>query len=219
MVRFLPTRFPPLKDIIVLSVSRYQSKYKSRFPALALVVACLAALPACENPNASGFEAQLVTDTVTLVVPDPARPLEGDASGSALDVVSSAFGAIVVRRPERVSDAGQWDVAIRRRGGELVLMPPAALALRGIQARAAVTRVESAFDDLRDATTRGTFTPDSVAVLQPAAVYLLRSRDCSASGGNFYAKLEALAVDPAAGTAQLRVVANRQCNDPRLAAD
>lgn len=176
----------------------------------------LAALPACENPNAAGFEAQLVTDTVTLVVPDPARPLEGDVTGSALDVVASAFGEILVRRPERVSDAGQWDVAIRRRGGELVLMPPAVLALRGAQGRAAITPVEVAFDDLRDASTRGTFTPDSVAVLRPAAVYLLRSRDCSSGGGNQYAKLEALAVDVAAGTARLRVVANRQCNDPRL---
>lgn len=215
MVHFLPARFSTLEGYIVLSVARY----KSKFMAAALLMGCLAALPACENPNAAGFEAQLVTDTVTLVVPDAARPLEGDASGSALDVVSSALGEIVVRRPERVNDAGQWDVALRRRAGELVLVPPAVLALRGPQARAAVTRVESAFDDLRDASARATFTPDSVAVLRPAAVYLLRSRDCSAGGGNQYAKLEALAVDPAAGTARLRVVANRQCNDPRLTAD
>jgi hypothetical protein len=203
-----------------LSVSRY----KSRFLPFALLIGSVAALPACENPNAAGFEAQLVTDTVTLVVPDPALPLEGDASGSALDIcgafcLASAPGEIVVRRPERVNDAGRWDVALRRRGGELVLMPPAVLALRGPQARAAVTRIETAFDDLRDASTRGTFTPDSVAVLRPTAVYLLRSRDCGAAGASHFAKLEALAVDVAAGTAQLRVVANRQCNDPRLAAD
>lgn len=200
-----------------MSIARYIVNLSRGF-APALLMGCVAALAACENPNAAGLEAQLLTDTVTLVTPDPARPLEGDASGSALDIVASALGEIVVRRPERAGDAGQWDVTLRRRGGELVLVPPAVLDLRGAQARAAVTRVESTFDDVRDASVRVAFAPDSVAVLQPAAVYVLRSRNCQ-SGANQYAKLEALAVDRAAGTAQLRVVANRRCNDPRLTAD
>ena len=200
-----------------MSVARYIFS-PSRGGAAALLLGCLAALTACEDPSGTGQEAQLLTDTVTLVVPDPARPLEGDASGSALDIVPGPDGQIVIRKPERASDAGRWDVTLRRRGGDLALVPPAVLQLRGVQARAAVTRVESSFDDVRDASVRVAFAPDSIAVLRPAGVYVLRSRNCR-SGVNQYAKLEALAVDPAAGTAQLRVVANRQCGDPRLTAD
>lgn len=188
----------------------------------ALLIPLLAALAACGDPNAPAFEAQIVADTVTLVAPDASGPVTPDDAGSALDIASSSAGFISVRRPERVSDAGQWDVALRRRGGELVLVPPAALRLGGAQARAAITGVEGGFDDLREVNTRTTFTPDSVVVLRPSAVYLLRSRDVPCGGfggGNHFGKLEVLALNPTAGTAQFRVAANRRCSDPRLVAD
>lgn len=199
-----------------MSILRY---VKSCVPTLLIPV--LAALAACGDPNAPGFEAQLVTDTVTLVAPDASGPVTPDDAGSALDIGSSSAGFISVRRPERVSDAGQWDVALRRRGGDLVLVPPAALRLGGAQARAAITGVEGGFDDVREVSTRTTFAPDSVVVLRPSAVYLLRSRvvNCGLGGGNHFAKLEVLALNPVAGTAQLRVAANRRCSDPRLVAD
>lgn len=182
-----------------------------------LLVPVLMALAACGDPNDPNFEPRLVADTVLLAVPDPSVPLS-ESVGSALDIGLSAALGITVREPERPSAAGQYDVLLRRRGNELVLVPPKVLGLQGVQARAGVATVGGSFDQVREIPEQAAFVTDSVIPLRPSTTYVLRSRDtsCQFGRGNIYAKLEPLELNPAAGTVRLNVVANSTCNDRRL---
>ena len=188
----------------------------ARFIAV-LLVPMLMALAACDDPNNPNFEPRLVADTVLLAVPDPSAPLS-ESVGSALDIGSSSVLGIAVREPERPSAAGQYDVLLRRRGNELVLVPPKVLGVQGMQARAGIATVNGSFDQVREIPQQSSFVTDSVIPLRPSTTYVLRSRDlsCGFGRGNIYAKLEPLELNPAAGTARLNVVANSTCNDPRL---
>ena len=192
----------------------------ARFSGLFLLLPSLAALAACDDPNDPFGQARILTDTVSLLAPDAARPLEQDTLGSALNV---AQGNIAVTRPERPANAGLWDVALRRRGAELVLAPPAALGIAtGLQSRAAITRpiTGRSFEEVRDAPGTANFVTDTAVVLSPNAVYVIRSRTvCSFGSGATYAKIQPLAVDVAAGTVQLQVSANATCDDSRLVVD
>lgn len=182
-----------------------------------VLIPVFALLAACDDPNDPFSQARLLTDTVTLLAPDAARPIELDTLGSALNV---AQGNIAVTRPERPANAGLWDVALRRRGAALVFAPPAALGIEsGLQSRAAITRpiTDRTFDEFGTAPGQGSFLTDSVVPVQPGAVYVIRSRTvCSFGSGATFAKVQPIQVDVAAGTVRLVVAANAFCDDTRL---
>lgn len=186
-----------------------------------LLVPLVVALAACEDDPTSiyGENPVLAGDTLVLMTPDAARPVAEDTAGSALDIGST----VETRRPERVLDVGRWDVALRRRGTQLVLAPAPAIGGQQTQAGAGVTRpvTGSSFEQVADATDYGSFVTDSVVPLDANAVYVLRSRflcrdPLTGSAAGNYAKLQALAVDAAAGTVRLQIVGNLRCGDPRL---
>lgn len=187
-----------------------------QLPRLASVPALVLALvlAACDDPNAFNIDPIIVDDTVALAVPgvDP-------AVGTALDITSPPGTRSVVgaRFPERVADAAQWDFALRLEGGALVLKPTGAF---GFDSGAGITQpiTDRAFDQVSEAPSSGSFVTDSAVVLRTGAVYVARSRQipCGLGGASQYARIEAVALDAAAGTAQLRVVTNEVCNDTRL---
>ncbi|HEX6039171.1 hypothetical protein [Longimicrobium sp.] len=179
------------------------------FALLAPLLACAPLLSACDE-NGLLSELILSPDTATVALP-------GASVGSALDIVRTQRDRLV-RRPELLEDAEQWDVALRRtEAGTLVLRPfiPVGGGLRG----AGLAVSNEAFEQIEDAPrgdgAYGT-TPLPVTV---NGVYLLRSRQFSGTGFVCvkYAKLKAVAVDEAAGTARFAMVINDGCDDERLA--
>lgn len=155
----------------------------------------------------------LTTDTVTLTVPGTDLP-------SALDLVRIQPPFTLLRRPELVRDAGEWDIALRREGGALVLRPYEAPGspYRG----AGVARASEDFDRISDAP-RGnsSYSATGVPATQGAA-YFMRSRQYPTSSGQLcvnFAKARLLTVDAAAGTAQVAIVLNDNCDDERLEDD
>lgn len=159
----------------------------------------------------------LVTDTVEI-----ALPTEGNAElPTALDIASPDNGASIGggRFPERASQAGEWDFALRLRSGSLALVPAAAL---GLESRASLTRAlpSQTFESVIEAPGVTSFFRDSAVVLEEGRVYAARSRlVASLFGGSCeqYAKLQPLDLDPALGRVRLRVTTNARCSDPRLA--
>jgi hypothetical protein len=185
----------------------------SRFavvPALALALA----LGACNDPNAFEVNPIIIDDTVSLALPGVDA-----AVGTALDITSPSGSPMVMgaRFPERAADATQWDFALRREDGALVLLPTGAL---GFESGAGITEpiTDRAFADIREAPRSTDFVTDHAVALQSGAVYVARSRQfpCGFSRANQFARIEPLALDVAAGTARLRVVTNQVCNDTRL---
>jgi hypothetical protein len=173
-------------------------------------------LAACDDPNAGLFEPVIREDTVDLAAPlvDPAIP-------TALDV---AYAASVIRGryPELVSDAEEWDFAIRRENGEILLVPAQVFGFRnpiGGASSAAIVASNRAFDEVIEAPGRADLESDTMMPIREGNVYVVRSRRTAASFGGCenYAKVQPLDVDVAAGTVKLRIVGNARCNDPRLA--
>jgi hypothetical protein len=176
---------------------------------LAPLLACAPLLSACDD---NGFLSELILspDTATVALP-------GASVGSALDIVRVSSNRLV-RMPERLEDAEQWDVALRRNeGGALVLRPfrPVGGGLRG----AGIAVASEAFEQIEDAP-RGdaSYGTDPVAVTEGAS-YFVRSRQFSGTGVVCvkYAKLKAVTVNQAAGTARFAMVINDGCDDERLA--
>lgn len=182
------------------------------FALLASLLACAPLLSACDD---SGLLAELILSADTAVIGLPA----GNAAGSAIDLVRASGDFDLVRNPETVADAEQWDIALRSTAAGLVFRPfsPVASQLRGAEI-AVSTR---AFDDLDDAP-RGnsTYTRDPVPVT-PNGVYLLRSRQFTSSSVFCvkYAKMRVLEVNAALQTVRVAVVINEGCDDERLADD
>src|SRR5690606_9289252 len=117
----------------------------------ALVGAALVALlsTACDDPNSGLFDPVIQEDTVDLAVPlvDPDVP-------TALDVAFANSG-VRGRFPGLAGDAEQWDLAIRREGGELRFVPAAVFGFQnpiGGTSTAAVTLpIERALDEIIEA--------------------------------------------------------------------
>lgn len=179
---------------------------------LASLFACAPLLSACED---SGFLATLILSADTTVIGLPA----GNAEGSAIDIVRSSGDFDLVRNPERLTDAEQWDLALRSTPAGLVFRPftPVASSLRG----AGITVSGRSFAEL-DKAPRGTsaYGTDPVPVTLNG-VYLLRSRQFL-SGSSLcvkYAKLQVLEINQAASTVRFGLVINEGCDDERLADD
>lgn len=168
-------------------------------------------LSACED---NGFLADVLlsTDTVTIGLP-------GGETASAVDVARTFLGASLLRRPETVRDAQEWDVALRRTGTVFSLRPNEALAtgLRGAGIAQANTPFETAEEAPRETSA---YSSDPVA-LAVGNSYFIRTRQFPAGVSLCvkYAKMKVLALDQAAGTAQLALVINENCSDERLTDD
>lgn len=174
-----------------------------------------ALLAACGDSTGFRIDPILSTDTVEIAVPAP----QNAELPTALDITSAGSGIRGGRFPERASDAGEWDFALRARGGSLVLVPAGAL---GLQSRASITRAlpNTTFDELVEAPGRTSFVSDSAVALQTGSVYAARSRLISSGFGGSceqYAKLQPLVVDPALGRVRVLITTNERCGDPRLA--
>jgi hypothetical protein len=162
----------------------------------------------------------LVRDTVEIAAPTAANA----GLPSALDIFALqgqiGGGRFPERPPARPQDPIGWDFAIRVRGGEVVLVPAAAL---GIGSRAALTPplLGQSFEQVVEAPGQTTFRGDTAFALVVGHTYAARSRE--AAGGLFgggcqqFAKLQPLEVDPALGRVRLRITTNERCSDPRLA--
>lgn len=182
-----------------------------RFLALLAALACAPLLTACQD---NGFLADLVLSPDTAVI-----GLPGSAQGSALDIVRASAGARLVRRPERVEDAEQWDVSLRRTEAGLVLRPfqPIGSPLRG----AGLAVASGDFDAIAEAPRSNAAYSSEDLPLAANGVYFVRSRQF-ASGGLpcvKYAKLKVLELNAAAGTVRFAAVINEGCDDERLADD
>jgi hypothetical protein len=180
---------------------------------IALSFAVLAA--ACEDPNAGLLDPALVTDTVQVSAPTAT----GAAVPSALDLTSLAL-----RFPEQVTDAANWDLALRVRDGQLVFLPAGSFGIRdpatGTRSKAGITHPipDETLESLREAPASDRFVTDSAVVIQPGALYAARSRgrSCGFSAAYNYAKLKILSADPATGQLSLVITVNQNCGDLRL---
>ena len=179
---------------------------------LSLLFASGALLGACGDDPLFP-DVALTTDTVTLTVPGAELP-------SALDLVRIQAPFSLLRRPELVRDAGEWDIALRRSDGGLVLRPYEAPGspYRG----AGVAAAPEDYDRIDEAPrSTGAYSATSIPAT-PGGVYFMRSRQYPNSNGTLcvnYAKAKLLALDAAAGTAQVAIVLNDNCDDERLEDD
>ena len=185
-----------------------------RYFAVLGLVGMMVLASAC-NDTTFRIDPLLTTDTVEIGAPTA----QNADLPTALDV--TALGGTIRggRFPERASDAGQWDFALRVRGGDLVLLPASAL---GLQSRASLTRAlaNETFGGLVEAPGRTSFVTDSAVVLREGGVYAARSRVISSDFGSAceqYAKLQPLAVDRAQARVRFLITTNERCGDPRLA--
>ena len=121
-------------------------------------------------------------------------------------------------RIETVGAGFSWDIALDTRGGQLVLLAPRAL---GIESRARVARLPGmTFDEIIDAPEDSLLYSDT----QPVALdlnsgYVVQT-DLRGSpfGGScvFYAKLQPLTIDVAAGSLEFVFDVSPLCNDRRV---
>lgn len=186
-------------------------RFARLFVLLAAFIAAPGLLGACgDDPLFPDI--QLSTDTVTLTVP-------GSDAASALDLARAQIPFTLLRRPELIQDAGEWDVALRRSGAGLVFQPfdEPGSPFRG----AGIRTTGDDFDTIDEAPRATTAYGDQPVAVTVNGVYLFRSRQYSASGGLCvnYARAKVLAVDAAAGTARMALVVNRNCDDERLRDD
>lgn len=179
---------------------------------LASLFACAPLLSACDDNN---LLATLIlsSDTTTIGVPG------GTAEGSAIDIVRSSGDFDLVRNPERLTDAEQWDLAVRRTETGLVFRPftPVASTFRG----AGITVATRSFEDIDEAPRGSTAYSTEAVPVTLNGVYLLRSRQFASSTLLCvkYAKIRVLEVNQAAGTVRMSLVINEGCDDERLSDD
>lgn len=180
---------------------------------LASLLAVAPLLTACED---DGFlqDAIVLTDTVVLGLP-------GSDRGSALDLVRASSNATLVRRPERLQDAEQWDIALRRNeAGALVLHPYDAL---GTGARGAgITVADRDFATIDEAPRGNAAYGDDDVAATLNTTYFFRSRQFASSlGGSCvkYAKAKIIEVDQALSRVRFALAINENCDDERLSDD
>lgn len=186
-----------------------------RLRILVPIVSLLAVVPLLAACDDDGLlqDAVISADSADLGLP-------GSASrGSALDLVRTSANATLVRRPERLADAQQWDVAVRR-------TPSGAFVLRQYDAEgtgvrgAGIAVTTQSFDAIEEAPrSLAAYTFNGDVPLSANGVYFFRSRQFGGGIGLVcvkYAKARVVALDPAAGEVRLALVINENCDDERL---
>lgn len=182
---------------------------RARVPALAaLSAALLVGVAACgDDPFA--FDWNDAPDTV--LVYSMARP--------ELNLVSAynfLQGARV--RVEAPAATGSWDLAVDTRDGQIVFLPPGALNVAA-EAGVAVLEGMSLDDVTRAPSDTLLYVEDEPVPVRQGDVYVIRTNRQRGSFGRtcvYYAKAEAVAIDPVGGTLTFREVTNPVCNDRDL---
>ena len=187
-------------------------RFARLFVLLTALIASSALLGACGDDPLFP-EVQISVDTVTVAVP-------GSTSPSAIDLVRTQPPFALLRSPELIRDAGEWDITLRRtESGGLIFRPfdQPGSPLRG----AGILPTTRDFDGIREAPRAVGAYEESPVAVSVNATYLLRSRQYPQSGTLCvnYAKAKVLEVDAAAGTARLAIVVNDNCDDERLEED
>ena len=119
---------------------------------------------------------------------------------------------------EDAESTGNWDFAVGTRNGRIVLLPPGAL---GVTSKARVAALKGrTFADVTEAPADTLlYEARNPVPVELGTIYVWRTRQGYGSFGRvcvYYAKMEALAVDPAAGTLQFVFDSSRVCNDRSL---
>ena len=178
---------------------------------LSIVFASSALLGACEG-DSFGVDVAIKVDTVTLTVPGVDQP-------SALDLVQAQPPFLLLRRPELVRDAQEWDIALRRGTTGLLLRPQEieASQLRG----AGIVLADQDYDAATEAPRGTTAYGEAPVAVTLGATYFIRSRQYPLQTVLCvnYAKAKVVAMDLAAGTARIALTQNDNCDDERLADD
>ncbi len=186
-------------------MTQHPLRERARWPAAVAVGAAVAtALVGCgDDPFAFNWDD--TPDTVQLY--SLARPELNLASGFA-------FRQGLRIRVESALATGTWDVAVDTRGGQIVLLPPGAL---GVRSTARITTFEGlALTDVVEAPRDSTLyvANDPVPVRQ-GTVYVIKTNRSAGSFGSscvYYAKMEAVDIDPLGGTLTFQYVSNPICN-------
>lgn len=180
-----------------------------RAPALAAAAAALVVGAAACGDDPFSFNWNAQPDTVLLY--SMARP--------ELNLVSAYnFLNEVPIQVEVPGATGSWDVAVDTRDGRIVFLPPGALNVVG-EARIA-TMEGLALDDVTQAPSDTLlYVSDRPVPVEMGDVYVVRTNRSRGSFGRscvYYAKVEAVAIDPEGGTLRFREVTNPVCNDRDL---
>jgi len=132
----------------------------------------------------------------------------------------SAFDMLQRRRVvvESAQSQGQWDFAVDRLDGQLVLLPPRAL---GVDSRAGIAPVPGVtFEELRDAPADSALYVTREAVpVEYGMVYAVQTRQQTGRFGQrcrYYGKLEAVRIDQEAGVLIFLHDTSPECNSRRL---
>jgi hypothetical protein len=184
--------------------------------------AIVAALPlaflfaACDSTG-TDLDPLLALDTIEL-----AAPTAGSGLPSALDITAAGGFIVGGRYPEELSDAGEWDFALRLVGGELQLVPAGSIGIFDVggRSRAGITQplTGRSFESVTQAPNQSAFITDRGVPVRVGEVYAARSRLalCLSSAFEQYAKLQPLEVDLAAQRVRLQIQTNYRCADQRL---
>lgn len=182
---------------------------RARVSALAaLSAALLVGVAACgDDPFA--FDWSDAPDTV--LVYSMARP--------ELNLVSAYNFLQGVRvRVEAPAATGSWDLAVDTRDGQIVFLPPGAF---NVTAEAGIAVLEGlTLDDVTRAPADTLlYVEDEPVPVRQGEIYVIRTNRQRGSFGRtcvYYAKAEAVDIDPVGGTLTFREVTNPVCNDRDL---
>ena len=181
----------------------------SRVPAMIAVTAALLVGSVACGDDPFAFDWSDAPDTVQLY--SMARP--------ELNLVS-AFNFLqnLPIQVENPASTGTWDVAVDTRGGEIVFLPPGALNVSGA-ARIATLESMSLSDVTEAPSDTLLYVRDQAVPVEMGDVYIVRTNRQIGSFGRscvYYAKVEAVSIDPVGGTLTFREVTNPVCNDRDL---
>ncbi|HEX9108674.1 MAG TPA: hypothetical protein VF832_15625 [Longimicrobiales bacterium] len=173
-----------------------------------LPIAALA-VAAC-NDNLGPLQWSDVPDTVTLY----------SASRAALTGQVSSFD-FTAPRPVILESSGtgqSFDVVLTDQNGAFSLLPSGALLGQTNRAGIAAVSADSLKGIRKAVTDTGAYQQKLPVPVRPGSFLIVRSRrvSCVLTTGSYYAKLQVISVDPAAGTMKFAFVRNPSCGDQTL---
>lgn len=113
---------------------------------------------------------------------------------------------------------GAWDIAVDTQDGEIVLLTPGAM---GLDSRARITQVTGVtFGEVRKAPAdTAVYQADEPVTVELGPIYIVQTGESTGAFGTrcvYYAKLEALDIDPDLGTLRFVYDSNPVCNNRDL---
>jgi len=122
---------------------------------------------------------------------------------------------VIIEQPDAT---GNWDMAVDTRTGRVVLLPPGAL---GVNSKAQVAALPGrTFEDVTEAPAdTALYTARSPVPVEMGTIYVWRTRQSYGSFGSvctYYAKMEPLVINAAAGTLSFVFDSSPVCNDRSL---